>query len=1099
MKKLLYVLCLLLALVCVFAACDKSETPSTNNGGANTEQSGGGNSQGNGNNQSGNQTTSHTHNWSAWEVTTPAVCGTNTDGEQKRACACGASETIPLLAQDAHIYSVDNRCKFCQYFLQETSGLEYILNSGEESYTVKKGTALENTMDVVIPYYHNEKPVTAIGAQGFSNTALTSIQIPHSVTEIHSSAFEGCNALTSITIPASVTEIGLCAFKNCTALTAVHTPSLETWCNIRFGYTRVSLGYVGYSNPLCYAQNLYIENSNSPVTEIDIPNTVTAILDLAFSGWNGTSIRIPESVTEIGHGAFTRCDSLVNITIPDSITMIGNGAFEDCNSLISVTLPASVTSLGEYTFSHCSNLANINFEEVSQLLYIGAYAFVECTSLKSIQIPASVIEIGYGAFMDCTFLSNVLFNPNSKLTDLGSGVFANCGNLTCIALPASISRINSSMFENCAKLTNITIPASVTDIAADVFNGCINLASVMFEENSQLTSIGYSTFKNCGSLTNIIIPASVVVIGADAFTGCTQLIQVEGGVSYVDKWVIACDVNTTNVDLRANTVGIGPSVFYNSKLTSIVIPESVTSIDDGAFSSCVKLANVIFSENSQLNNIGAKTFYYCTAITSITIPASVTYIQTSAFENCSELTNVIFAENSQLTYIGSNAFKDCENLTSITLSETNHLTSIGSSAFNGCDNLKNITLPSSVTNIGEYALRDISVVNITSIEAWCNINFSSKTANPLYFSCVLYLNGSEISGNMVIPEGIAKIPLYAFYGCDLITSITIPSSVTSIGAYAFCYCPNLSEINFNATAMNDLNRESYVFKNAGKNTNGITVNIGASVSKIPAYLFYSAPQENSPSYYTSPNITNVVFAENSQCTSIGKYAFSYCTSLTSIEIPAIMTSIGDYTFAGYYDAPMGLISVTFAEGSQLTSIGENAFSYCTSLTGVYITDIATWCNIEFGDSYANPLYYAKNLYLNGSKLLGSITIPEGVTQIPEYAFYYCTEITNITIPASITSIGENAFCNCLSLTSVTIPASVTRIGNGAFSVREPVSSFHQLTSVLFENTGGWSATLHRGSSTFTESIPANDLADPTKATKYLTSTYDSWEWNRTED
>ena len=151
-------------------------------------------------------------------------------------------------------------------------------------------------------------------------------------------------------------------------------------------------------------------------------------------------------------------------------------------------------------------------------------------------------------------------------------------------------------------------------------------------------------------------------------------------------------------------------------------------------------------------------------------------------------------------------------------------------------------------------------------------------------------------------------------------------------------------------------------------------------------------------------------------TSIGSHAFAYCTGLTSVTIP-----------------------------NSVTSIGEAAFYGCTGLTSVNISDLSAWCKIDFSDSYSNPLYYAKNLYLNGAEIK-ELVIPNDITEIKSYAFNGCDGLTSVTIPNSVTLIGENAFYGCNGLTSVTIPNSVTLIGSDAFS------GCDDLTSVTIPNS-----------------------------------------------
>lgn len=278
----------------------------------------------------------------------------------------------------------------------------------------------------------------------------------------------------------------------------------------------------------------------------------------------------------------------------------------------------------------------------------------------------------YVSSVDTNIDENVVipyYHDGKKVTRIGASAFQNIAAMKSVAIPNTVISIGDSAFRSCSGLSTISIPAGVTSIDYNTFYGCSNLTSINIP--ASVTSIGSSAFSGCSDLTTINIPASVTSIGSSAFSGCNKLIEKEGGVSYVQKWVVDCDSSITSVTLRKNAVGIvGGAFAHCSSLTTVNIPPSVMSIDGNTFYYCSNLATVTFGENSQLQSIGSMAFYHCSKLASINIPANVTSIGSDAFRECSTLTTVTFGENSQLQSISPAAFYACPDLTTVTCDAT---------------------------------------------------------------------------------------------------------------------------------------------------------------------------------------------------------------------------------------------------------------------------------------------------------------------------------------------------------------------------------------------------------------------------------------------
>ena len=419
------------------------------------------------------------------------------------------------------------------------------------------------------------------------------------------------------------------------------------------------------------------------------------------------------------------------------------------------------------------------------------------------------------------------------------------------------------------------------------------------------------------------------------------------------------------------------------------------------------------------------------SIYTVTVPETVTYNGTTysvtsigdyAFRNCSSLTSVTIGES--VTSIGEEAFYNCSSLTSITI--PNSVTSIGRVAFFDCSSLTSVTIPNSVTSIGRGAFvgcPSITKTNYTgNIASWCDISFGNEYANPIYYSKNLYIDEQEVK-DLVIPNTVNSIRDYTFSYCSSLTSITIPNSVTSIGDEAFQYCSSLTSITI-PESVTSIGSSTFIGCYFLKENFINNSSLDAEANNYWDATFVDTEIDgllirDNTIIRCRPYVISATIPDN--VTSIGDYAFSGHSSLTSVTIPNSVTSIGKYAF----QYCRSLISVTIP--NSVTSIGNRTFCGCDALTSMVVeSGNATYDSRENCNAIIET---ATNNLLAGCQ---NTIIPNSVTSIRNYAFYGCSSLTSVTIPNSVTWIGYEAFRDCSSLTSVTIPESVTGIGYEAF-------------------------------------------------------------------
>ena len=391
------------------------------------------------------------------------------------------------------------------------------------------------------------------------------------------------------------------------------------------------------------------------------------------------------------------------------------------------------------------------------------------------------------------------------------------------------------------------------------FSWCKSLQSVTIPNS--VTSIGDGVFSWCESLQSVTIPNSVRNIGNNAFFGCNICFFICNSTYFQND-----DVCLFNKDKTAIVSRIKDCVNY-------IIPNSVTSIGDKAFSGCRSLQSVTIPNS--VKSIGDGAFIGCESLQSITIPNSVTSIGDDAFRGCESLQSITIPNS--VTNIGDTAFWSCKSLQSVTI--PNSVTSIGNYAFNDCESLQSVTIPNSVTSIGDRAFRSCESLQSITIP-----NSVTSIGDGAFSGC-------KSLQSVTIPNSVTSIGDEAFGGCKSLQSVTIPNSVRNIGNNAFYGC-NICFFICNSTYFQN---DDVCLFNKDKT---------AIVSRIKDCVNYIIP--NSVTY-------------------IGDYAFGGCKSLQSITIPNSVTSIGDCAFS----LCKSLQSITIP--NSVTSIGDGAFCGCWHL------------------------------------------------------------------------------------------------------------------------------------------------------------------------
>ena len=924
----------------------------------------------------------------------------------------------------------------------------------------------------------------SIGTSAFSNcNSLRTVKLS-GVNTIESGAFYGCDELVNLEMSDTLTTIEGSAFCSCTSLkTVIFSDSVTTIADGSFtdctGLESVTIGKGCTSvTASAFTRNVNlvkfdVSEDNESYTSVDgvlynkektavvcypkslsgeyvIPDTVTSIEKAAFENCNKlTKITIGSGVETVNPYAFNQCNLLATVVFKDSDTAnkkICERAFYYCGSLTEVDFGNAVTSIGDYAFTICSKIKSLEFPD--SLTSIGQFAFSPYTdrtggtykesNLESVKFGTGLKTIGNYAFYDdrkiskleftgdnLTSIGSYAFYDNLALEELnlsgdnvsiGDNAFNNCNKLKTVNLKSGIKSIGSYAFRDCTVLDDIKLCSELETIGAYAFYNCGNLQSIEIPDN--VTKIDNNTFENCSSLKSVSIGKSCTTISATAFNNATKLEKIT---------VSADNEKYSSVDgALLNKEKTSIILYPKSKSGEFVIPDTVTSIADRAFSSCPNLTKITIGAN--VESVGAYAFSSCSALTDVVFKDSTIkkkVIGLYAFYNCQALSNVDFGN--AVTSIGSFAFMIDKSLESIEFPDS--LESIGRCAFSCYDygttgsyfasNLKSVKFGSGLKSIADYAFYENRALNtvkftgvaLTSIgsESFCNIAITeldlSGTDTSIDREAFYNCNSLET----VKLSGVKTIGQNAFYNCRKLTSVELSENLTTIESGAFQSCVALKNIDIpnKVTKLND-----NTFSNCSSLKN---VSIGSGCTSISTTAFdgtFSIDRitvsEDNKNYtvvdgvlYNKDMTTLVLYPKNRS----GEFA-----------VPDTVTTIANSAF----DSSPNLTKVTI--GKNVKTIGASAFGECKSLKTVIFEDSdtvqKTICDYAF---YKCPV-------------LTTVDFGNAVKSIGNYAFYSCQSLNKLDFSKnSVKTIGDYAFTVCKSLESIEFPDSLESIGYGAFS------------------------------------------------------------------
>ena len=802
--------------------------------------------------------------------------------------------------------------------------------------------------------YAAPEKMTGIGASAFSGCEVLVSDASYSpITEnmvtIGASAFMGCKGeqFTTVTIPASVTKLEQNTFANCLSLATVTFTNTESVTEIA---------------AKCFA-------NDGALTECELPAKLEVLGDSAFGATALTHVRIPvtlreakqpfskcqqigqieweEGLTKVIDNLFQNMESSLKVDFQNQITEIGNHAF-DSSLITGITGTNKLVKIGEYAFNSCAGISGK--VELPAVTEIHAYAFSKIFA-TDFEISENITLIDNSAFMNCTNLKAI--NKNDGVADV------DLGNMTKLA------EIGKQAFAGCSSIVSLRLSGTITKINDSAFSKLTTLANVKFNDNGEAgtTELGSSVFSGCTNLVEVSTAKNVGIIGSSAFSGCIKL-------------------------MRLN------------------LAEGLQIIKSGAFSGCARLEGALPEGVSEKYSSasGAKVMLPNEKAV-LEIPGTVTAIEDSAFASC-------YSADETLQADGEKEPSDYKiGIKAVHIAGNPAGTTIGASAFAGCQNLTKLTLGEGVTGLGDSALKDTRLEEITIPST-----FETGTAKNSPFTS----GENSTLRKVTFADGIQVIPQYFLSNITTLTKIEIPASVQKIGDHAFADCSNLTAVTFKEPADSKLTTiDTSAFEGCSLMT----------LSKLPE----GVTTINASAFKDCKKISLTDLPTG--LITIGNAAFENCTMLRVGELPAI-TALGTAAFKNCVNLPF--LSV---DTSNLAEINATAFEGCTGLSSVQInggekkqTTIAdgafATCNSLKWLDIENVKSIGKNAF---AKLPFSALEINQVDTIGESAFASCDKLENPVIQ-NVKTIGASAFAGSGAQTddNKVLLDSIQNVGSRAF-------------------------------------------------------------------